>query len=50
MAKKEEMKRLPRPELPSPLNMPTGGKVHVVVKGRGIVKSDKPEVSIERKE
>ena len=49
MAKKD-LTPLPRPELLGPLNMPTDGKVHVIVKGRGIVKSDKPEVMIERKD
>ena len=50
MAKEEKVERLPRPELPSPISMPTDGRVHVIYRGKGIVTSDLPEVSIERKE
>ena len=49
MAKKES-ERLPRPALPPPLNVPSGGKIKLIVTGKVDVKSTDPNVEIERKD
>lgn len=44
---KEEPERLPRPELPPPVQ--GGGKIKVVIVGKPQVTSTNPNVQIERK-